>query len=73
MLILVIQCFAVDRSSGVPPAFHLVPASDIRESPSRPATPEPALSVLFVTRHVLDHPGLLYSTSTPTSIRCVCL
>ncbi|KAG2128462.1 hypothetical protein BD769DRAFT_1387503 [Suillus cothurnatus] len=67
----------IDRSSGVPPAFHLVPASDIRESPSRPATPEPALSVLFVTRHVLDHPGLLYSTirsiAQDRSVHTVCV
>ncbi|KAG2142123.1 hypothetical protein BD769DRAFT_1662253 [Suillus cothurnatus] len=67
----------IDRSSGVPPGFHLVPASDIRESPSRPTTPEPALSVLFVTRHVLDHPGLLYSTirsiAQDRSVHTVCV
>jgi hypothetical protein len=51
----------VSRAPRGPPAFHIVRCADVMNSRIRLGLPDAALNVLFVTRHVRDHPALFAS------------
>ncbi|KAG2125250.1 hypothetical protein BD769DRAFT_1668980 [Suillus cothurnatus] len=49
----------IDCLSRPYPQFHIVPSTDIQDSPSRTSRPEAAMSILVVTRDIFSQPAAL--------------
>jgi hypothetical protein len=49
------------RTPWGPPTFHIVRCADVMNSRIHLGLPDAALNILFVTRHVRDHPALFAS------------